>query len=486
MPKNRLTDRTRLIVILLALLVTGFLATSVVSYLVSRSVIRKSIVQSELPLTSDNIYSEIQKNLTRPVFISSMMSRDTFLRDWILSGEQDTSRIQRYLREIKEQYGMFTSFFVSEKSRNYYYYDGILKRVNEKEWRDVWYFRVREMTNSYEINVDIDLANRDALTIFVNYRVNDYGGKFLGAAGVGLTVEAVRGIIDNYGKRFGRQIFFTDRAGKVTLSDRPGLAEGASIASVGGLNRIFPSATNLREGAFQYRDARTSHLLNIRYLPELGWYLFVERVEDEALSGIRSTLALNIIVCFAVTLLVLLFTTLTINRFQAKIEDMASTDQLTGLVNRQALELLFDQMEREMDRSGEPASLMLLDVDHFKAVNDTYGHLAGDEVLKRVTDLVRARLRESDIFCRWSGEEFLVLMKACGGKAAKDKAEMVRQNMESSEVHTGETAISLTVSIGVAQFLPGEKLETALKRVVRALYVSKETGRNRVTADIPD
>lgn len=108
--RSMISDKRKLIFILSILLSTGFAATTLINYYVSKASIRESIVASELPLTSDNIYSEIQKDLVRPIIISSMMASDTFLRDWVLAGEQDVERMTRYLREVKQRYGAFTSF----------------------------------------------------------------------------------------------------------------------------------------------------------------------------------------------------------------------------------------------------------------------------------------------------------------------------------------------------------------------------------------
>ena len=115
LPPTRHTQAS-LVLLLLFLLGSGFLTTSLLSYYASRDSIRDSIINTELPLTSDTVYSEIQKDLVRPILISSMMARDTFLRDWVLAGEQDTAQMTRYLREVQEHYGAFTSFFVSDKS----------------------------------------------------------------------------------------------------------------------------------------------------------------------------------------------------------------------------------------------------------------------------------------------------------------------------------------------------------------------------------
>ncbi|WP_234406133.1 hypothetical protein [Methylobacillus glycogenes] len=122
-------SRYRLIFLIIAILSTGFIATSLVSYHVSRTSIHNAIVESSLPLSSDNIYSEIQKDLVRPIFVSSMMASDTFLRDWMIDGENDINKISRYLQEVQTHYGAFASFLVSEHSLNYYYGQGLLKQV---------------------------------------------------------------------------------------------------------------------------------------------------------------------------------------------------------------------------------------------------------------------------------------------------------------------------------------------------------------------
>ena len=128
------------------LLIFGFLVTTLASYMVSVTILKKDFADSILPLTSDNIYSEIQKDLIRPIFISSMMASDTFLRDWVLAGEKDVEQLTKYLSEVRVKYRAITSFFVSDSSATYYHADGILKQVHPDNPRDSWYFRVRSMS----------------------------------------------------------------------------------------------------------------------------------------------------------------------------------------------------------------------------------------------------------------------------------------------------------------------------------------------------
>jgi hypothetical protein len=220
--------RYRLAWVVCLLLLAGFLANSISIYYVSRDNVRRTISDSSLPLTSDNIYSVIQRDLLRPIFISSMMANDAFLRDWTLAGEQDVGQMQRYLDEIRREYGTITSFFISESSRNYYYWGGVLKQVDPQEPRDVWYFRVRDMQEPFEINVDYDMANRDTMTIFVNYRVYDYNQNFIGAAGTGLTVNRVNQLIEEYEETLRAGDLFVDGEGRIVLSP-----EGSKLSGYG-------------------------------------------------------------------------------------------------------------------------------------------------------------------------------------------------------------------------------------------------------------
>ncbi len=318
--------KQNLILIVSLLLVVGFLLTSLISFFVSRASLRQQITDNSLPLTSDTVYSEIQRDLMKPIFISSLMARNTFLRDWVLNGEQPPAEIRHYLKEIQQRYHTVTSFFVSEKSRKYYYPKGILKQVSNENERDRWYFRVRQMKEDYEINIDADLANQDTMTIFINYRVFDYSGNFIGATGVGLTVNAVTSMLDNYQKKYGRNIYFIDKNGQLTLHGR-NFTEG--ITSLADLPAIAPLAKRIlqqKNGSFSVEYQNSMIHLNTRFIPEFNWYLLVEQNEATAVEGIFSSLMLNLLICAVLTLIILFLTNLTIKKYQSKI------DTLRGIV----------------------------------------------------------------------------------------------------------------------------------------------------------
>ncbi|OIN99447.1 MAG: GGDEF domain-containing protein [Desulfovibrionaceae bacterium CG1_02_65_16] len=482
MPRIALPRKRPVLLLVTLILGLGFLSTTLVSYQVSRQAIRDAILTQELPLTSDTVYSEILKDLVRPVFVASMMASDTFLRDWTLDGERDQIRMTRYLREVMARYNAFTSFFISEKTHNYYHPSGLLKRVREGEPRDAWYFRVRDMPEPYEINVDPDMANRDLLTIFINYRVLDYDGRYLGAAGVGLTVEAVRRAITQYQQRFDRRISFVDKDGRILLSANGAHNGPTNINDVEGLRDQATAILATQHGSYEYRNGGQTHLLNVRYIPELKWFLFVEKTEDAALAGIRRTLYVNLAVCLGVTLLVVLITGMALTRYQKRVAEMATTDKLTGLLNRQTLDALFLQAIDLAHRTKTPLTVILADLDHFKEINDLRGHLVGDEVLRRVAVRLRQNLRASDTVCRWGGEEFLMILRDCDTEAGLVLAEKLRRAVADDEVLLGLTPGGVTASFGVASLTDAESVESLVGRADRAMYAAKQNGRNRVSA----
>ena len=160
----------------------------------------------------------------------------------------------------------------------------------------------------------------------------------------------------------------------------------------------------------------------------------------------------------------------------------AFTDALTGVPNRMALE---DRVEQEVARSrrfGTPLSLAVLDVDHFKKINDTYGHLAGDKVLRTLAEKLSQNIRETDFLARYGGEEFVVLMPGAEPDAALGVADKLRQVIEECGFHFRNTPVPVTISCGVSGLREGEDAEAVFERADAALYRAKEGGRNRCEA----
>lgn len=158
----------------------------------------------------------------------------------------------------------------------------------------------------------------------------------------------------------------------------------------------------------------------------------------------------------------------------------AMHDALTGLPNRESYQQRLEQEMQRIKRYGGKLSLMVCDVDLFKRINDTYGHLAGDKVLKIIARSLQKNLRDSDFIARFGGEEFVALMPETSTDEAKIVAEKLRKKIEESPFNFKKEPVQITVSFGISEFAEGESVDNVFERADKALYKAKEQGRNQV------
>lgn len=467
-----------LIVAICAFLLVGFTATSLVSYYLASKTMKQQIRTESLPLTSDNIYSHVQQDLLSPILVSSLMAEDTFVQDWVKTGELQPERIVRYLEQIQKKYQSITAFFVSELSHRYYHSSGVLKEVSKDDPQDDWYFDTVNGDELYNINMDMDTANLQRTTFFVNHKVFDQENNFLGVIGVGLASSLIQSKIDSFQETFGRTIFFTDKTGQVTLHgakfDLP-----LQLAEHPGLEQLSQEILANPSGSYQFHPDEQDTYLHVRYIDELDWYLLVEETVTPA-QDIVQALWYNLSLSVIVTLLIGWIINLNISRFQQRLSQLATKDHLTGLASRQGFEPTFHQMLETARRNRQPFSVLLLDIDHFKRVNDDYGHLQGDEVLKQIARILDDNVRHCDAISRWGGEEFILALAECDADAASVVAEKVRELITYRIKVSSDPKMVITASVGVAEFDLNESADELFSRADKALYRAKNNGRNQV------
>jgi diguanylate cyclase len=168
-------------------------------------------------------------------------------------------------------------------------------------------------------------------------------------------------------------------------------------------------------------------------------------------------------------------------------EERSNTDALTGLANRRSMDEFLRSAQIVAMEKGEPLSALLIDIDHFKKFNDSYGHQVGDQVLRLVAKVLQENVRDQDLAARYGGEELFAVLPGADLGVCADVAERIRRRISDARLTrraSGQEISSVTVSIGVAQFKLAESAETLIERCDRALYQAKRSGRNRTVTEI--
>jgi diguanylate cyclase (GGDEF)-like protein len=474
----------RLIALVSSVLFVSFIAVSIFNYTAAKKSVREEIVTSSLPLLRENIYSEIKRALTPAINVASFMSNDSFLKNWALAGEEDTDALFQYLREIRRKYGYFSTFFISEATDNYYHYSGILKKIHPENEHDVWYYRFTDSGKPFELDVDTNEAAENRLTIFVNFRLEDFEGNLLGVTGVGLEMENFSGLLEEKQDKYSRRIFLTDHRGTIQAHPDENYIETVNIFREEGIKDVADTLLSKTTEPVNasYRAHHDRVLITSRYISEIDWFLFVEQDESEALATPRRSLWRTVLIGFLTSTVIVTLTGVSIHRYQKRLEKIAVTDELTGVANRREFEAQFRIAESRYRRHRLPLSLLLIDLDNFKEINDSEGHIRGDSLLREVSELIGENIRPEDCLARWGGDEFIVLLSG-GLREAEATAKRLTEFISSKVFSTSGRKLSVTVSMGVAEYSEGDTLDSLTNRADTFLYRAKSAGRNTVVGE---
>ena len=350
---------------------------------------------------------------------------------------------------------------------------------------DVWYYGFKARNKKYELDVDTDEASAGSLAIFINHRLTDYQGRFLGVTGVGLNMDQIGKIVAQYQAKYKRSVYLIDSGGLITVHPDQSLIQKKTIFDMEGLSAIGLDILKSKADSITYEyDGEGRHrFLAARYFAGFDWYLIVEQDESENIRDIRSVMFTNLAVGILATIFIIVIVILAVNHFQGRLEFLATVDELTNVSNRrQFMAVLKNEAARGV-RHKRPVSLLMIDVDYFKAINDSHGHQAGDRALIMLVETIQGSLRESDELGRLGGEEFGVVLPEIDRDEAVNVAERIRATVESQVLDLESGPVHMTISLGVATMRDqSNDIEDLLQRADQAMYQAKDQGRNRVAA----
>ncbi len=301
------------------------------------------------------------------------------------------------------------------------------------------------------------------------------GDTFMGTVNMDLDTAAESAFLDTKNLHEGSYAIVNEKGEVVAASKLQGYANSVINQAK---SLIAPEILGLQSVDKEYSEGDT--LVYVRPIENTQWKLYyIKNKLDLYLSAL-------IYIGMIFIVIVLLFRVKTlIKRLSAsrdELERQALTDPMTKLYNRRYLAEITDHMLGLMRRSSSKLSAIMLDIDKFKNVNDTYGHQVGDDVIIKLAETLKSLTRKSDVICRLGGEEFLILLPETGIEGAEDVAENIRKAVEALVLHIGDSVdLRFTVSSGISEVREDEEnFDAAMSRADTALYEAKEGGRNQV------
>lgn len=475
----KIKNNFHIVITISVLMIALSITISFINFMVSLRSTETDLKTRSLPLTVDNIYTEIQKHVIEPNLVASMMAHDTFLQDWLINDEENQDKITRYLETINNKYGMFVAFLVSEKTQSYYTQNGFLEHLSPSKPDNEWYFKFKKIQGNNEINLDFNNNLDNSLIMFINHKIYDHNYHFVGATGIGIKVSYINDMLKRFRQEYNFKVMFLNEHGEIVLSERTD-AKTQNISAIPELSRLMDQVIVKDSKILEYQKNGETYLLKTKYIPELDLYLLVEAKLDHFIQEVRHTFYLNLTLSLVATMIIVLIIIRMIKGYNQKLEFLARHDSLTKLQNRSSFNDSMHDFILLAKRELTPLSLIFFDIDNFKHINDTLGHQSGDAVLVRIAEILKNRLRRTDIVGRWGGEEFTIGLINTDLENARIIAETLRQSFEEDAVLLHLCGYSVTASFGVVTLSPSDTVDTLLSRADAAMYHAKESGKNKV------
>lgn len=459
----------------------GFILTIIINSMTYNSIIKEDI-KNISKLSSSNIYSEINNELIKPIFVSLTMANDSFLKQWLRRESQENinqNELVQYLEGLRGKYAYNSVFMISANTNDYYHYKGLHKTISSLDSHDQWYFDFINSGKLYDLDVDKDEADGNALTVFVNCRIENEEGELMGVVGVGLDMNEVQHILANFEEEYDLEAFLIDQDGLAQVHTSKRLIENYNIHEDETIRNfvedIFSNKTSLE--TYRYKENGIDGYLITRFIEDLEWTLIVKKDTSVLRKTLYSQMGEVIAVIFLVIIVVMLISNNVISGFQRKMNDMAKTDELTGALNRRGFNQILYESLKKGEEKEHGFTAFIFDIDDFKKLNDKYGHLFGDKIIALLSSKAKKCLGEKGVVARWGGDEFAGIIY----EELETSHTMLLDLQKQIAMDKQFGEYQLTISIGVTSSRGTDTPDIIIGRVDNGLYKSKEAGKDCIS-----
>ncbi|MFC3122623.1 diguanylate cyclase [Agaribacter flavus] len=429
------------------------------------------------------VFALIENELTEPLHIAKTLAEIGVYDEYFQSQTPDEEKLVPQLKSYQDTFGL-QFYLAHENSRKQFNSDGRVFDLIEGEI--VWYFALKDETDS---EIQAVLGQREDVHLFIDVRQYDDAGNFIGFAGVGKSLSDFLRSFEEFRSEYGHEFVFVNNRQEIVLSSIPELSPAQALHEDDDIGIkletemywyeefIEKSADALEPSAVV--EAEDGDLLISRLnLENLNWSLYILTPLNSRQQEVNQSFAIYVALGMILVLFVYKILYRIIDAYIDRVSCNMNQDPLTGLANRKYGRHFFNRMRKR----NRQIAVVVTDLDHFKRINDTYGHMAGDHVLKEVSESFASVLDKKDLAVRWGGEEFAFILPDTDGEEAKDIAEAARLAIERLDIAVdSSTKIKITASFGIyASRQYADTLDVMIERADRAMYKAKADGKNKV------
>ena len=445
-------------------------------------------LESIVKLADIDISNYIENSMTKPVMVSKTMANDEFLKSWLLQEKKNVGnaaylkQLYNYLKAYQEKYDYTTVFCVSAQTGNYYYQDGLNKTISSGDKHDIWYYNFIASNKEYDLEIDTDQVNHNTITVFVNFRMESSDGSLLGVIGIGLQVSSIEDIIRPYENDYNLSVYIINAGGaENSYSGKTDIfVKKDDLPKLTGIHDNVRVSDSDEGGIQWFTSGNTRKCLITKYNDVLHWYLILEKDTSSISSKFQDRIKSNVVFMLISLAACILVTTAVFSIFNRRVIAIENTDELTGLPNRKMLIRQYPAFVRKY--RNRKNTLFMLDVDHFKEINDTYGHVFGNEILAIVGNALKQTIDGYGIAARWGGDEFLGVLHVSTNEAKQ----ILSRLMDVLKSEGKDSRHYVTISAGIVEINGLENTDQLINKADAALYSAKEHGRNRIELSYED